>query len=470
MNIRTGRFCLFFAVLVFFLACQVSCAGGCGGCDYGEDASDDDSDGLPTDDDTGDDDTTDDDTADDDDVTLPDEVTVSPADGEQGVALNASVSITTTAGLDPATFDFSLSGDSETVQGLEQYSNDQNGFYFFPEDLLSENTNHHINFTYQEVSYTTEFTTVQSAGEITISGNSEANPGGFFGFKVTPVEILYPAQFSNLILAALGFMDFLIAPVFVASETKDCGTVSLGGGEAADFDEDGNFELNHGAAAHQFTGQICGDYMSMSGSFEFELRDVLVTVDQFFLSAVIRQDGFGNPMIEEGYVAFTVNDCAALAEAMPGLAGLIETICNEETGLFMFTRLTGYYNPLPDLAFDPAAVTADAIGVSFDPPLYSNWFRINPLNARFEIYQSDALVLTSADFADNIEFPDCCTEVAPDWWSFSNALFNVPAGETLDPGDYTLRYYIGLYGGEEDFTVGDDDDTADDDTADDDTV
>ena len=79
---------------------------------------------------------------------------------------------------------------------------------------------------------------------------------------------------------------------------------------------------------------------------------------------------------------------------------------------------------------------------------------MNPMNALFEIYDdAGELVLTSSDNLDGIEFPDCCTEIGPEWFSFSEAKFNIPETAAKEPGDYTLRFYMGLYGLESVFST-----------------
>ena len=476
--------------LLFSVIFLVGCDCGCDDDDdsdrmpMDDDTSDDDTfspidDDTVTDDDVVDDDTVDDDTVDDDtvdddstddDTVLPPEVTISPGDGEQDVSLNTAVIISAEIPLDPETLDFHLSTGLTEIEGQEQFSHDGLQYYFYPSALLDENTEYTVNFEFEGDLFATNFDTIESVGEIPIAGNAGAAPGEFFGFTIEPVDILQPAGLSELILYALDSFEFIIAPVFLEVSGKESGLISFAGGEAKDFDGDGNLEQNYSSAGLQYGGWISGSYLSMSGSFTVEIREALITANLAFFSATIEDDGLGNPSIPEGKVAVTTYDCEGLKQAFPYFEMLIDFICDPEQGLFGFASFQGNYNPIADLAFDPPVITEDDIEVTFDPPLYADHPAINPLNANFEIYQDSELVLSSMDYLDNVDFVDCCTEIGPEWFSFSDVVFHLPEEIPLTPGDYTLRFFIGVYGMQTDFTVGADDDTTDDDVIDDDTA
>jgi len=469
---------LFLLLVIFSAGCDCDCCDckDCPDCretpvvdddtDVDDDLSFDDD---TTDDDTSDDDTTDDDTGDDD-TALPPDVTVSPANGDQDVPLTAIVIVQSTDPLDPETFALTLSDGINDVTGYEKFTADYTTYYFYPSQLLAEDTEYTIAFTIDESDYATDFSTIENAGDIPIQPNSGAEPGEYYGFQIVLDEVLQPAALNELILFVINQMNFLISPIFMETSSKETGTVDFSGGEATDFDGDGNLELIYGAAGYQYGGTITGNNLSMSGPFEFEIRDTLVLVDLFFLSGILDEDGEGNPYISEGYLAIITTDCESIKQAFPELALFIDLICDEETGLYAYVAIHGDFNPIPDLLFDAPVTSADRIEMAFDPPLYSDWPGVNPLNARFEVYQGETLAFSSDDYLDNVEFPDCCTQIGPDWYSFSEAAFNIPEELTLAPGEYTLRYYMGLYGVENDFVVAGDDDTADDDVVDDDTT
>ena len=78
---------------------------------------------------------------------------------------------------------------------------------------------------------------------------------------------------------------------------------------------------------------------------------------------------------------------------------------------------------------------------------------INPINARFMNYDQGFLELDSADFYDEVDFPNCCMGEGLNGWSFDGATFDVAPWEVLPPGSYDLYFAMGLYGYWENFAV-----------------
>ena len=463
---RTPLVCFLVLLGIFLFA-----FGGMAGCNCGDDDDDDDrmidddtadddsidddaTDDDATDDDATDDDATDDDaTDDDDDDTVPDDVTIDPPPGQSDVALNDAVSIVADEPLDPALINFSLSDGETSVAGIEQFTADLLSFFFFPANLLEENTTYTVEFDYDGEPVATDFSTVEDAGEVDLIGNADATPGAAFALEVVLDEVLEPTGITALVQVLFSTTQLLIAPSFVDTGAKADGTVMFAGGEGADFDGDDIFELNHGALGIHLGGEITGDFVSLMGPFTFDLRGVSVEVELASFTGVVGEDGLGNPVIDDGLVSVATHDCENLATAFGFLSGLVDLICDEEAGLFFSASFHTEYRALGDLAFDPPVVAPDTIEVGFDPPLYTNYPGVQPLNTVFEVFQDGGLVLSSNDHPDAISFPDCCTEVEPDWYAFSNARFDIPVAAQLTPGDYTLRFLMGLHGLETAITV-----------------
>ena len=456
---NTWKFAMRLLILILALGLLVG-ASGCGSCDDddnggggGGGGDDDTADDDTADDDTVDDDTVDDDTADDDDDTpLPEGVDVEPEDGAADVPLIGALSITSDLPLDPATLAFSFTDGVNIVPGTEKFSLDERSFYYFPDRLLDPAASYVMNFTLDDASYQTDFTTLSDPGVASLTGNADAAPGEAFGWKIIVDEVLVPSAFTEAIRVMLGTLDFLVAPIFLDVETQ-IATLSAGGGEATDFDGDTFLEINHGATGYQWDGELNGQYFSFAGSFDVEIRDTLITVDHFTVTGLLGENEDEELEIVDGYVSVGSTDCAGWIEAFPYLQWLIDQICFEDYGLFAYVNIHGEYNPLPDIAFDPPLAASDSIEVSFDPALFSMWSGVDSLNTRFEVYQEGSLVLTSYGTPDAVEFPDCCTQVDVDWYSFTTARFNIPAGSELAAGDYTLKFQIGGYGFESDFTI-----------------
>ena len=433
-----------FVILLILLLCSsltTSCGGGFSrGCGCNDDDDDDDDN-----DDSVDDDDDNDDSGDDDD-TPPPEITVVPSDGATDVPLYTSVSVSSTFAFNPTTFDFSLTDGITTREGMAQFTTDNKTFYFYPYDLLDVDTAYEVHFTYEDNPYKTDFSTVVSIPDITLPGNAEAASGTAFGFRPVLDEVLYPAAINDLLMGVMEELDLLMAPVFVDLQSPTLGALNLAGGEAIDFNTDGNLELNHGATGFHSLGVIAGDTFSFTGPFTLNVRGVPLTIDDFSLSGSFGEDTLGNPTISEGYAAVTMTDCPALADAFEWFAWAVDIICDEETGLFVYAAFHGDYNPIADLIFDPPVASSDTITATFDPPLYSNYNEIMDLNAQFQILTDGQVVLDSYNATDVVTFPDCCIEEGPDWWSFSAATYNIPAADALDPGNYMLRFSMGLYG------------------------
>ncbi|HPQ67568.1 MAG TPA: Ig-like domain-containing protein [bacterium] len=426
----------------------------------GDDDDDNDTDDDLIDDDIFDDDTSDDDftppnfvIGDDDDATPPEEITVFPADEQTDVPLNTIVYIQSTEALDPEDFAFTLTDGAQSVEGFAQYSFDYSYYYYYPDQLLAEDTQYAVRFTMGGVDYETTFSTIVSAGEIDLPGNAGGGPGEYFSFIIEPDEILQPAALEQVILLGLSQIDLMVAPVFVETISKETGTLTLSGGEARDFDGDDIWEQNFAALGTQYAGQIAGDRLAMSGSFPLYLRDVEIDIDLFFLSGRVELDEYDHPTLPEAMVALATYDCEGLSEAFPYMVPLVNLICDEENGMFALATFHGTYNALEDLFFDAPDVTADRIEVNFDPPQYLRTPDPVPGNALFEVYQGEQLIVTSRDNEAGVEFPDCCTQLGPEWFSFSEVAYQLPDGVTLAPGSYTLKFHLGMYGFEADFDI-----------------
>ena len=424
--------------------------------DDDDDTGDDDTaDDDTADDDTGDDDTGDDDTGDDD--TPPAEVTVFPADGATDVPLNTYVQLVSDdVEFDPADIDFTLGVVGADVQGLEQFSLDHLTYTFYPGQLLVEGVTYEIHFTYDEADYMSTFTTIDSAGPITLTGNADAAAGEFYGWMVEPDDVLVPDGFGDLLLPFIAGWNFVLAPAFVGSDDKEIGFTYIGGGYAVDFNGDEDYEQDFASVGYVWPGYITGDYMLLAGSLDIEVYGYTIPIDLFFGTAMVGDDG-GDPILEDGYLGGATHDCDALIDAFPYLEPIINGFCQEETGIYAAGTFHGTFNPLPDVTVEMVAIGPDGLDIEFDPGLPSYDGTVNPLNFLVELWDGDGeLIFSSGDdveYFDGFSFPDCCTEVGPNHYTFTELHYDWPETVVMTPGDYTMRFVAGSYGVQENFNV-----------------
>ena len=460
-----------FTLMLAVLAC------GCGGDDddssrmpigdddigFDDDLIDDDMlDDDTVDDDTVDDDTVDDDTVVDDDTIVdddtgdddiwPDELEITPEDGAIDVPLNTAIKIVADGDpMDPDELDFELMDGLSPIGGLQQFTLDYQTYYFFPEALLQEDTTYEVHVTYLEEDYTASFTTLADAGNISLVGNADAAAGEFFAFQLIPDEVIHPSLFSALILAAIESIDMVIAPTHVSADGKEFGQATFGGGWGYDFGS-GSLEQDYSSFGYAYSGSIAGDNLAFNGSMTINYQGIDLPVDVFFGSGTIGEDA-GNPIIEDAFVAVATHDCDALVAAFPYMETLINMICDEETGIFAAGEFHGIYNPIPDRTIEVTTFSDTIVEITVDPPLKSYHDSVNELNFLGEIYDDDGLLISTADDPSGIQFPDCCTQVGPNHYTFSKISFMMPVGWSFDPGDYTVRASAGLYGFEDEVTV-----------------
>jgi len=106
-----------------------------------------------------------------------------------------------------------------------------------------------------------------------------------------------------------------------------------------------------------------------------------------------------------------------------------------------------------DITFDPSTMWDTYLETSWTPDLWGSSSFVNSYSAWFEVLQGSTSIIRSIDYLDDVSFPDCCSYIEPGWYSFSQAAFDIPNAQTLDPGDYTMRFAIGPYAHEENFNV-----------------